>query len=371
MKIGLLTSSRADFGIYSPLAQILDQDPFFSLEIIAFGTHLSEMYGYTIKDIEKQGFVVKHKIKTMPCGDSPADISNSIGKTIQEFSSFWNCNNYDIVLTLGDRYEMFAAVSAGLPFNIKFAHIHAGETTLGAIDNAYRHSISLMSAYLFVSTDEYNRRGVEILKQNNRVFTVGALSIDNLVNQSLYSKDEFKETFGIDISKPFIISTFHPETVSLNKNEVYIKELLAAFDELSSRYHILITMPNSDTMGLMIRDRINYFNKKNKNTTVVENLGMKGYLSSIKHCSMMIGNTSSGFVEAAYFPKWVLNIGNRQDGRIRTPNVIDCKSEVNEILNKVNLIEEGSSLPNCNIYGKGNSTSLIIENLKKIYTSQI
>lgn len=256
MKIGLLTSSRADFGVYYPLAKELLKDSYFKLEIIAFGTHLSEQYGYTLKEIEKQGFEVTHKINTMPKGDTPYYISNSISYTIKEFSKFWNENRFDLVITLGDRFEMFAAVTAGSPFNVKFAHIHAGETTLGAIDNAYRHGISLMSEYLFVSTEDYKKRAIEINQQHDKVFNVGALSIDNLISQDFFSIDEIKKKFNINIVKPTILSTFHPETIALENNKRYIKELIAAFKELQIKYKLLITMPNADTMGLLIRKKL-------------------------------------------------------------------------------------------------------------------
>lgn len=369
MKIGLLTSSRADFGIYYPLVKGLFNDAFFQLEIIAFGTHLSEKFGYTLKEIEKQGFEVKHKIDTLPQGDNPKDIAKAIGSTIQSFAEFWSQNTFDIVLTLGDRYEMFAAVSAGSPFNVKFAHIHGGETTLGAIDNAYRHSISLMSEYLFVTTNEYKDRGIEIIQNSEKVFNVGALSIDNLKNQKLFSKEEFFLEFGINIDKPYILSTFHPETVSYSNNEKYIDELLATFNLLKDKYQIIITMPNSDTMGLMIRNKIEQFGKNKEQIIIVESLGMKGYLSCMKYCNCLMGNTSSGFVEAAFFPKWVINLGNRQKGRIRTPNIIDCKVDQEKILEKILQIENSDPICSINVYGNGDAANKIIEKLKQIHNA--
>lgn len=370
MRIGLLTSSRADFGIYYPLAKALQDDPFFDLEIIAFGTHLSDKFGYTLDEIEKKGFDVKHKIQTLPDGDSAQDISKAIGVTIERFSAFWAKQQFDLVLTLGDRFEMFAAVSAASPFNITIAHIHAGETTLGAIDNAYRHSISLMSDYLFVSTDEYKKRGVEIVQQCKNVFNVGALSVDNLESQDLYSRDEFKEVFNIDLNQPYILSTFHPETVSLSRNDIYIKELLSAFDILKSKYQIVITMPNSDTMGLIIREKINQFGHSQDQVKIVESFGMKGYLSCMKHCSVMIGNTSSGFVEAAFFPKWVINIGDRQKGRIRTPNIIDCSGQKEKILEAMEFAETHKEPENENVYGTGDTAKRIVIKLKQIYNDK-
>jgi GDP/UDP-N,N'-diacetylbacillosamine 2-epimerase (hydrolysing) len=370
MKVGILTSSRADFGIYLPLIKKLFQDSYFQTEIIAFGTHLSSKFGMTITEIEAEGFPVEHKLETLPEDDSPLSVSLSISKTTAVFSKFWNYNHFDLVFALGDRYEMMGAVLAGSPFNLTFAHIHAGETTLGAIDNAYRHSISLMSKYLFVTTEEYRKRTIELVQRPNDVFNVGALSIDNLNNEKFFSISEFFSRFNIDLNKPTILTTFHPETLGFEKNELYIKELLSALKELSSKYQIVITMPNSDTKGLMIRGKIEEFGSKNKNVFLVESFGMRGYLSCMKHCSMLIGNTSSAFVEASFFPKWVLNLGNRQDGRINTPNMFSIPIEKNNILNSVTIIEDKLDIPqNCNIYKNGNTAKTIIEYIKNINNS--
>ena len=367
MKVGILTSSRADFGIYLPLLRKLFLDDYFELEIIAFGTHLSDRFGNTIQEIEKAGFLVKHKIQTVPQDDSPHAIASSIGNTVEKFSSFWVNNTFDLVFALGDRFEMLGAVLAGSPFNVPFAHIHAGETTLGAIDNAYRHSISLMSKYLFVSTKQYKNRAIEITKNPKTVFNVGALSIDNLKKEKLFTKEEFYDRFNINLNIPTILTTFHPETVGYKKNETYIRELVSALNEFSNSYQIVITMPNADTEGLMIRKQLKDLGEKNKKVILVESFGMKGYLSCMKYCSFLLGNTSSAFVEASFFPKWVINLGNRQDGRVNTPNILTIPINKKEIITTVTRIEK---LPECppdsNIYGDGNTASRIIDILKKI-----
>lgn len=367
MKIGILTSSRADFGIYHPLVKELVQDSNFEVEIIVFGTHLKKEYGYTVDEIRKFGFDVKHKVETPVKNDTAEDIAINIGTTIQLFSNFWNNNTFDFVFALGDRYEMFAAVTASSPFNITIAHIHAGETTLGAIDNSYRHSISLMSKFLFVSTEDYKRRATEIIKRPDDVFNVGALSIDNLKEQELYTKNELKEIFNIDFSTPSILSTFHPETVSYTKNEEYIEELICAFNSIILNYQLIITLPNSDTLGGMIRKKLVEFANQSKNVFLFESLGMKGYLSCMKHCSFLLGNTSSGFAEAAHFPKWVINIGTRQKGRLETPNIITTPIKSDEIIDGVKYIESTMLPSNCNIYGDGNTAFLIISKIKDIY----
>lgn len=367
MKIGILTSSRADFGIYFPLLESLRNENTITLEVIAFGTHLREEFGYTINEILGYGFDVRHQIKTPVKNDSALDISVSMAKTVELFSNFWNENKFDLVFALGDRYEMFAAVSSASPFNIEIAHIHAGETTLGAIDNSYRHSISLMSKYLFVTTDIYKKRGAEIINSYENVFNVGALSIDNLVKQELYTLEEFKKKYDIDMTKSSILITFHPETVNFEKNIEFIEELIAALKVLKDRYQLIITMPNSDTMGNKIRERLILFGKGLNSVKMIESFGMKGYLSCMKYCSFLLGNTSSGFVEAAFFPKKVINLGQRQQGRIITENI--CSSEIKkmDILNAVDSLKDKKIAEDTNIYGDGNASSKIINTLKQIY----
>lgn len=366
MKVGILTSSRADFGIYLPLLKMIETDSYFELEIIAFGTHTSKNHGYTINEIQSYNFSRIHQLNTVPNSDSPKDITDSIGKTTSIFSGFWNKNTFDLVFALGDRYEMFAAVSAGSLFNVNFAHLHAGETTLGAVDNAYRHAISLFSKHLFVSTDTYKTRAEEIVEKEVDVHNVGALSIDNLTKIDFLSKSDFKEQFNISLDTPSILCTFHPETVSFEKNEAYIKELLNSFETLKDDYQIIITLPNTDTMGQMIRDEIMSFGKKYSEIKIIESFGMLGYLSCMQHCSFLLGNTSSGFVEATFFPKYVINLGDRQKGRLETKNIITTPITKKDILNTVSRIEKSETLNNLNIYGEGDTAEKIIAILKSL-----
>ncbi|MGB1296263.1 MAG: UDP-N-acetylglucosamine 2-epimerase, partial [Flavobacteriales bacterium] len=240
------------------------------------------------------------------------------------------------------------------------------ETTLGAIDNGYRHALSLFSKMVFVSTDEYKARAEEIVENSVEVFNVGALSVDNLRKVNFLSKEQFKHKFNIDLEIPTLLSTFHPETVALSKNKDYIQELVEAFKVLENDFQILITLPNTDTMGQMIRDHLLEYGKNNPKVKIVESLGMLGYLSAIKHCEMLVGNTSSGFVEATYFPKYVVNLGNRQSGRIITENIKTIDIFKSEIVNTVKTLQSKPNLQDLNVYGKGNTASLIIDVLKKI-----
>ncbi|MFN6082962.1 MAG: UDP-N-acetylglucosamine 2-epimerase, partial [Bacteroidota bacterium] len=350
MKIGILTSSRADYGIYLPLLKELKKDSFFKTEVIAFGTHLSQAHGYTLNQIVEDGFQVPVKVDTMPAGDTPQHISEAMGKAISAFSKVWQQHRYDLVFCLGDRYEMFAACAASVPFNVNLAHIHGGEQTLGAIDEAFRHSITHMAHWHFTTTDIYKNRVVALKGNGQGVYNVGALSIDNLKELPLLSISEFKERWKIDLSIPSILITFHPETVSFEKNAHYADELVTALEETRG-YQLVITMPNADTMGNMIRKKINTFIASHPQAIGVESFGTLGYLSCMKHCAFMLGNTSSGFVEAAYFPKYVINLGNRQDGRIISPNIRNCPIGTNDILNSIAHFKNMKLPATIDIYG--------------------
>lgn len=369
MRVAILTSSRADYGIYLPLLKAIKADDFFDLTIIAFGTHLSRFHGYTVEQIEQDGFFVNERVESLILGDTAEAISNAIGNTITKFSSLWEKlkGEIDLIITLGDRYEMFAAAAASIPFNLKIAHIHGGETTLGAIDNTFRHSITLMSKLHFVATQEYALKVKQLIGEEKNIYHVGALSLDNLANFSLYSKAEFQQKFQIDLLIPTILTTFHPETVSFDKNIEYTDTLVNVFEELSNRYQIVITMPNADTMGSMVREKFNQLVHRNTRVIGVENFGTLGYFSCIKHCSFLLGNTSSGIIEAASFGKYVINLGKRQKGRACGENILETAIERVSILKNVEKIAQlDFNYSGENIYRKVNSAQRIIQGLKEI-----
>jgi GDP/UDP-N,N'-diacetylbacillosamine 2-epimerase (hydrolysing) len=347
------------------LLRALKNDEFFELHLLVFGTHLAEKYGYTAHQIVEDGFDISHRFITAPEDDSPGHIVKSMATTMVTFSSLWEKESFDMLIALGDRYEMFAAVASTVAFNIPVAHIHGGETTLGAIDNAFRHSITSMAKYHFTSCEEYKSRVIEIKGSNQGVYNVGALSIDTLSSMEFLTIREFYEKHKIDLNKPTILFTFHPETVSYQKNEEYVITLIEALKELKE-YQVVITMPNSDTMGNIIRDNLKSFINDNRNTFGIESFGSKSYLSCMKYCSFMLGNTSSGFVEASWFPKTVINVGERQKGRILTSNIITCAIEKNEILKAIAGIDENRIKSVNEIYGKGETAKRIITLIKEI-----
>ena len=372
MKVAVLTSSRADYSLLYPLLIKLKQDGYFNLNILAFGTHLSKKHGYTVDAIINDGFEVAYYVDTNPTSDKPFSISKAMGMVIKKFSGKWKMEKFDLIISIGDRFEMFAACAASIPFNIPIAHIHGGETTLGAFDDIFRHSITQMSTFHFTAADSYKKRVIELKGSDKNIYCVGALSIDNLVSQKLLSKESFKNKFNIDISIPSILITFQPETIDHTKNREYINVLIDSLSELKN-FQLIITMPNADTMGNYIRKKLEQFIVKNENAIKVESFGTIGYLTCMKYCTMLLGNTSSGFIEAAYFPKYVINLGNRQLGRLVTPNIKNVPIEKNEILKAVEEYQN-IDLPEYNgVYGTGNAADNIVSIIKlqynHIYTS--
>ena len=366
MKIGILTSSRADYGIYLPLLKMLKLKKEHHVSLIVFGTHLSKLHGYTLQYIIKDGFTPKYKINTVPKGDSPFHIAESIGNTIKIFASFWrtNKNKFDLIFCLGDRYEMFGAVCAGIPFNIKFAHIHGGETTLGAIDNYFRNAISLASSYHFTSHIEYSHRLSLLLGYSKNIFTVGALSLDNFKNEKLYSLDELNKLFKINLTTSTALITIHPETINTEDNLKNIDITFAALKQTNTP--AIICLPNADTHGMKMRKLIFDYCKLNYQWQPIEHFGTKGYFSAMKHCGFMIGNTSSGIIEAGLFSTAVINLGNRQEGRITGKNVITIPFSKTILCKEIQKLKRNKSTKELNIYWKGGAAKKIISTLSKL-----
>ena len=364
MKIGVLTSSRADYGIYKPLLDDLKNDIFFQLEIISFGTHLSNEYGYTVSDIIHDDYKVIHKVCKLGNDDSQIGVVQSYGTTLLKFSEFWNNNKYDIVLCLGDRFEMSAAIQASIPFNVNLAHIHGGETTLGAIDNIYRHQISLASKYHFVSTELHKNKVIELTGTKKNIYDTGSLSLSEIENFKPVNKNILFSNFKID-DAPFLLVTFHPETIAIEKNNKFSIEMRKALEYLSSLINIVITMPNADTLGSVFRDQLLILKESQPSKIcLVENFGKKNYFSAIHYSHFLIGNTSSGIIEAASFGKYVLNVGDRQKGRSQSKNTFNAIFTKNDIVKKALRIFNLGLYKEENIYFKKDSSKHIINILK-------
>jgi len=290
MKIGILTSSRADYGIYLPLLNQLKFDDFFKLEIIAFGTHLSKKHGYTLSNIENDQYENIHEIISLEDDDSQKGIVRSYGNTVLKFSEFWQSNYFDLVFCLGDRFEMSAAVQASIPFGVKLAHIHGGETTLGAIDNIYRHQITLVSQLHFVSTLDYKKKVEELTGRSEHVYNVGALSLDKITSFQPNEKTSFLETFQIK-NEDYALVTFHPETVAVDANLAYSKQMRNALSELTKILNIVVTMPNADTLGSIYRKELYQLKKDYPDKVLlIENFGKANYFPAMYYAPILVGN---------------------------------------------------------------------------------
>ena len=367
MKIGVLTSSRADYGIYLPLLQRIKEDLFFNIEIIAFGTHLSKNHGYTIQEIEKDKYAVVHQIASLLSSDDAVSVATSYALTGIKFADFWSNNLYDLVFCLGDRFEMSAAVQAGIPFGVKFAHIHGGETTLGAIDNIYRHQISLASVLHFTSAEVFSEKLINILDSNINIHNVGSLSLDNFDSFKPIDKITFYNNFNI-FKNDYALVTFHPETVSTENNYQYAEIMKNALAAISKNIFVIVTMPNADTLGSVYRKALIALKNENpENILVIENFGKINYFSAMHYAKILIGNTSSGILEAASFGKYVVNVGNRQKGRLQSNNVSNCNFDVSEIISKVTEAINLRPYLGVNVYYQKDVANTIVKVVKDFY----
>lgn len=369
MRLGILTSSRADFGIYLPLLKELNNDSFFDISLIVFGSHLSKNHGYTIQEIYQNGFKPRYILETIFYDDSPLGIAQSITNTFKHFDKFWGqyYKTFDLILCLGDRYEMYAAVSSGIPFGIKYAHLHGGETTLGSIDNIYRHSITLASKIHFTATSHFKKRVKSLLGVAENIFIIGSLSLDGVMNTNNLSISEFSHKWNMDLRIPTILVTVHSETVAFVDVQHHCDELLKTLLELAKKYQILITMPNADTNSSVVRNMIETNLRHKNNFFIYENLGKQSYFTAMNYCSFLLGNTSSGIIEAASFKKFVIDLGERQKGRLSSKNILHSNYKFDEILSCVKQIELNNyEFKGKNIYYKKNVAIKIINILKSI-----
>ncbi|CAM1339433.1 UDP-N-acetylglucosamine 2-epimerase [Tenacibaculum aestuarii] len=365
MRIGILTSSRADFGIYQPLInELVLEKYFFNVEIIAFGTHLSKYHGFTLSDIKNKYNIKIHEVSSLLVNDSQASVATSYGLTTLKFADFWDNNIFDLVFCLGDRFEMNAAVQTGIPFGVKFAHIHGGETTLGAIDNIYRHQISLASQLHFTSTEKFKERVTELIQSDKNVYNVGALSLSEIDQFIPLPKHKLLSAFNIK-DESYCLVTFHPETNAFDSNEKYALEMKKALAKLTEQINLVITMPNADTMGSVYREQLFLLKEeKNEKVFLVENFGKENYFSAMYYSDFLLGNTSSGIIEAASFNKYVVNVGDRQKGRLQSENVINAKFDSKEILASASICLKQKDFSGENRYYKKGTSKEIVEKIK-------
>ncbi len=366
--IGVVTVARSDYGYYFPILKRIEEDPNLALHLIVSGSHLSPDHGLTINDIIEDGFEIGEKIEMLIASDSPEGISKSMGLGTIGFAQSFSRKRPDLLLLLGDRFEMHAAAVAAVPSNIPIAHIHGGEITQGAIDDALRHSLTKLSHLHFVTTDEHARRVIQLGEEPWRVIVSGSPSLDNLHQISLLTTEELEAQYGLRLNQAPFLVTFHPVTLEYKEVEWQIGELLTALENIDDP--IVFSMPNSDTGNRTIYQAIIKFVRSKKNAQVVINFGTQGYFSIMAMARAMVGNSSSGIIEAASFKLPVVNIGTRQKGRLRARNVIDVGYSREAILEGISRASDPgfreTLLDLKNPYGDGRASGRIVSRLKNV-----
>jgi len=367
LKVCVITGTRAEYGLLYWLLKEIESDKDFELQLIVTGMHLSKEFGSTYKEIEKD-FKIKKKIAIQVSSDADIEISKSMGLAQISFAETFEEIKPDVVVILGDRYEIFSAATASMMARIPIAHIHGGESTEGVIDEAIRHSLSKMSHLHFTATEEYKNRVIQLGEHPNRVFNIGGMGIENINRLKLLSKDEFEKAINFKLNKKNLLITFHPVTLEKKTSQVHFQELLDAIDELEDTNYIF-TKANSDSDGKIINKMIDKYVSKNMHRSVAfSSLGQLRYLSSMCHVDAIIGNSSSGITEAPSFKIGTINIGERQKGRIKASSVIDCSPHQESIKNALEYLYSNKFQTLLkkteNPYGKGNSSKKVVKVLK-------
>jgi GDP/UDP-N,N'-diacetylbacillosamine 2-epimerase (hydrolysing) len=368
-KICVVTGTRAEYGLLYWLMKEIQEDSELKLQLIVTGMHLSPEFGLTYKAIEKD-FKIDKKIEMLLSSDTAIGISKSMGLAQISFSEVYDELKPDMLVVLGDRYEIFSAVSSAMIFNIPIAHLHGGESTEGAFDESIRHSVTKMSHLHFTATNKYKNRVIQLGEQPSKVFNVGGLGIDNIKKLKLLSKVEFEKSIEFKLNKKNILVTFHPVTLENSTTKKQFQNLLDVIDTLKDT-NIIFTKANSDTDGRVINNMIDEYVLSNSDKAVgFASLGQLRYLSSLQYVDAIVGNSSSGLAETPSFKIGTINIGDRQKGRIMADGVIDCNSDINSINNAFQILYSSNFknilLNSVNPYGDGGASKKIKNIIKDV-----
>ncbi len=376
-RIMVVTTTRADYGILRPLLRRMSEEEFV-LSIAVGGTHLSNSFGYTINEIEADGYGKVTKFNYLLEDTSPNGVAQSSGRALAMFADLLqkeieDKKKPDIIVLLGDRYEMLSIAEVALIYRIPVAHLHGGEITEGAIDDSVRHAITKLSTIHFASNEEHRKRIIQLGEVPDRVFNVGALGVEAIRNLDYMSKQDLGADLKMDFSKPYILMTYHPETASKESENSHsesddLAQLLYAVERLSD-YDFIITKANADSGGAEINRRLEEFTSMHDNVHLYDSLGSHRYLSVMKYAELVLGNSSSGIIEAPALRVPTINIGDRQKGRMRADSVIDVKPDTEEIvravidvIKKKNESEYDYNSP----YGEGCTSQLICSKLEEL-----
>lgn len=366
-KICIITGTRAEYGLLRWVMQGIMDDNELTLQIIATGMHLSPEFGLTYKVIEKDGFEIDYKVEMLTSSDTPVGISKSMGLGLIGFADALHELQPDLIVVLGDRFEIFAAVSAALVARIPVAHLHGGETTESAFDEAFRHSITKMSHLHFVAAEAYRQRVIQLGEQPNRIFLVGGLGIDNIKRLQLLDRASLEISLDFKLGHKNLLITFHPVTLETATAETQMEELLAALAELKDT-QLIFTLPNADTDGRVLIKMVQNFVAQHPAARVFDSLGQLRYLSCISQVDGVVGNSSSGLTEVPSFKKGTINIGDRQRGRLQAESIINCEpthASIATALEQLYSADFQAGLHKAtNPYGEGGASAKVVNTLK-------
>ncbi len=365
-KICVVTGSRAEYGILRGLMRSIKDDPELTLQVIATNQHLSKLQGETYHEIERDGFTIDYKVYM--ADDKASDNANTTAKAISRgvsgFADAFDVLQPDLLLILGDRYEMLAVASTALIYKIPIAHLHGGELTEGAFDDAIRHAITKMSHLHFTSTEAYRQRVIQLGEQPERVFNVGALGVENVMKNDFMTKEDIEKSLNFELSDKCFLCTYHPVTLSNMSSEMQVMNLLEALDDYNE-FHIIFTYSNSDTNSQIIIKRIQeYVNRNQGRCMFIPSLGQRRYFSVLKYVKAVIGNSSSGIIEVPSFGVPTLDIGDRQKGRIAADSVIHCGYSIDEIKDGLKKVFDYESSKIDNPYYKEGTCDAVLSVIK-------
>lgn len=367
-KICVVTGTRADYGLLRLVMKGIRQSSELELQLIVTGMHLSPEFGMTVAEIETDCFLIDRKVEMLLSSDTAVSITKSMGLGMIGFADALAELKPDLMLVLGDRFEIFAAATSAMIARVPIAHLHGGETTEGAFDEAIRHSISKMSHLHFVAAEEYRQRVIQLGEQPEHVFNVGGLGVDSILRLKLLTRDELEAALNFKLAKRNLLITFHPVTLEQYTSAQQMDELLWALVELKDT-GLIFTMPNADVEGRTLFRQIDAFCAQNSQARVYKSLGQRRYLSCIQHVDGVVGNSSSGLTEAPSFKKGTINIGDRQRGRLRAKSVIECEPEYHSIrkaLEHLYTAKFQAKLSTAeNPYGNGGACNAILRTLEK------
>lgn len=370
VKVTVFTGTRAEYGLLYWLMNDIQQDRSLELQLIVTGSHLSQEFGLTYKEIEKDGFHINEKVEIILPGDNAISTVKSLGLAIQRFADSLMRLKPDIIIILGDRYEALGMAQAAMILKIPIIHLHGGEISEGAYDDNFRHAITKFSYLHGTSTEEYRSRVIQLGEDPSRVFNVGAIGLEHLTRSNLFSFDELKKSINFNIKKPYFVLTYHPVTLGNEDSNITIKNILEALKYFKS-HQIIATYPNVDNGGReIIKILKKHATKNKKNFFLIPSLGQKKYLSAVKFSDAVIGNSSSGIIEVPSFNIPTINIGIRQKGRIAAKSVLHCDVHIDEIIKSIDIAISKKFKKEIqkvkNPYGKGNTSSKVINMIKEL-----